>query len=117
MVICALLCRFGERNGNIFYIGTAGEQFLAVGTFMGYVIIVTCILLTYLFGGTISILEFFINLVGAILFAICGVITLSNHRELVVGMILGILSIIAAVIFLIDFIVAIKNTRFVTTTR
>ena len=55
-MICLLLLRFGGRDGRIFMIGDEGDHFLAVGTFVGYAIIVPAILVTYLLGSNLTIL-------------------------------------------------------------
>lgn len=117
--------------------GSESDQFLAVGTFVGYAIIVPSVLVTYLLGANLTILvridcnflrestsiyqcprklpqELFINLVGAILFIASGVLCLSYHNNRTndtLGMVLGILAISTGVVFLIDFLLAIKNTR------
>ena len=55
VLICLLLCRLGN-DGGPFFIGGNGEQFLAVGTYVGFAIIVPCILITYLLGANLTIL-------------------------------------------------------------
>ncbi|TRY67493.1 hypothetical protein TCAL_03750 [Tigriopus californicus] len=115
IILCLIFCRFGDE-GYPFKIGAEGAHFLAVGTYVGYAIIVPAILVTYLLGANLTILELFINLLGAILFITIGALSLVNHRydrgsRYTMGLVLGILSIAAGVVFFIDFLFAIKNTR------
>ena len=58
--------------------------------------------------------ELFINLIGGILFIITGAFTIKdaqryNHQE--AEMALGCLCVITGIIFLIDFIVSVRNSR------
>jgi hypothetical protein len=46
-----------------------------------YAIIVPAVLVTYLLGSNLSILELFINLVGGILFIAVGAITIQNYQH------------------------------------
>ena len=50
------MCRFGGREASPFYIGTQSDHFLAVGTYVGFAIIVPAILFTYLLGANLTIL-------------------------------------------------------------
>ena len=68
--------------------------------------------------------ELFINFVGGVLFIIIGAEVIDNYHGYRSGkeaqMALGCLCIIAGIIFLIDFLFAVKNTKFTvvrTTTR
>jgi hypothetical protein len=45
-----------------------------------YAVIVPAVLVTYLLGSNLSILELFINLVGGILFIAVGAITIQNYQ-------------------------------------
>ena len=116
---CLFMCRFGgERSGTIFFVGANnyGEHFLAVGIFVGYAIIVPAVLITYLMGANLTFLELFVNLIGAILYITVGVLCMTHYKGAYghnhkMGIALGIMSIIAGVLFLIDFLFAIKNTR------
>ena len=58
VLICLLMCRFGGERGrsNVFYIGSESDHFLAVGTYVGFAIIVPAILVTYLLGANLTIL-------------------------------------------------------------
>jgi len=94
---------------------------VGIGTMVGYAIIVPAILCTYLMGATLTFLELFINLVGGILFITTGALTMQEsqrHYEKAAPMALGVLCIIAGILFLIDFLFSVKNTRVtVVTTR
>ena len=73
------------------------------------------VLLTYLLGGTISILEFVISAVGGLLFLGVGVKALVL-TPIMVGV--GVISTVVGVIFMVDLGMALKNTSFtVTATR
>jgi hypothetical protein len=74
---------------------------------VGYAIIVPSVLLTYLLGGSLSILELFINFIGGILFISVGSVAMS-HQVIATG----VLSIACGVVFLVDFVFAFKNTTF-----
>ncbi len=64
--------------------------------------------------------ELFINLVGAVLFIATAVISINERRGQTMGLVIGVIAIAAGVVFLVDFLFAIKNTKFTvvqTTTR
>merc|ERR1711893_60967 len=114
VLICLLLARFG-RDGQIFHFGTNNTHFLGVGTCVGYAIIVPAVLFTYLLGSNLTFLELFINIIGAALFIATGALTIDFHSayrggEKVTGIALGVLCIVAGALFLVDFLIAIKNT-------
>jgi len=114
VMIVLMLARFGN-DGHPKQFGSADDTFLGQGTCVGYAIIVPCVLITYLLGANLSILELFINLIGGILFIAVGAVTISfwqNRYGNSTGMAMGVLSIITGIVFLIDFVFAIKNTRF-----
>merc|ERR1712038_1936085 len=108
-----MLARFGN-DGNVLNMGDYNMKFLGIGTVVGYAIIVPSILCTYLMGANLTFLELFINLIGGILFIITGAFTIKdaqryNHQE--AEMALGCLCVITGIIFLIDFIVSVRNSR------
>ena len=78
------------------------------GVIVGYAIIVPCILLNYIIGGGVSQLEHFLNFVGGVLFFTVGCLGLSNK-----AITTGVLTLGIGVIFLVDFGLAHKNTKFV----
>ena len=96
--------------------GTNSDNFLAYGTFVGFAIIVPAILLTYLLGANLTILELVIDVIGFALFLAAGIISIINHKDRYghnhsMGLAIGILSIVTAIVFILDFIFAMKNTR------
>eukprot|EP00088_Acartia_fossae_P039424 TRINITY_DN41042_c0_g1_i1.p1 TRINITY_DN41042_c0_g1~~TRINITY_DN41042_c0_g1_i1.p1 ORF type:complete len:158 (-),score=33.62 TRINITY_DN41042_c0_g1_i1:175-621(-) len=115
VLICLMLARFGHDSRGVPF-GWQDNDFLGKGTVVGYAIIVPAVLITYLIGSNLSILELFINLVGGILFIAVGAVTIQFYNNTrskdSTGMALGVLAIITGIVFLIDFIFAIKNTRF-----
>jgi len=122
VIICLMLARFGGDNGTILHFGTDDQKFLGIGCMVGYAIIVPAILGTYLMGATHTFLELFINFVGGVLFITSGALTIqqaerSRYKEST-RMALGCLCIVAGILFLIDFLFSVKNTRVtVVTTR
>ena len=64
VLVCLLMCRLG-KDGHVFYIGSESDHFLAVGTFVGYAIIVPSILITYLLGANLTILVSVFVVVGS----------------------------------------------------
>merc|ERR1712088_8949 len=121
VIICLMLARFGGPQGNILNFADDHLKFLGIGTMVGYAIIVPAILCTYLMGANLTFLELFINFVGGVLFITTGALTIQEtqrHRDQAAQMALGSLCIIAGILFLIDFLFSVKNTRVtVVTTR
>jgi len=122
VLICLMLARFGGVDSHPLHFGTDNEKFLGIGCMVGYAIIVPAILGTYLMGATHTFLELFINFVGGVLFITSGALTIqsskgSYHKDST-RMALGCLCIVAGILFLIDFLFSVKNTRVtVVTTR
>ena len=75
-----MICRFGN-DGHRKTWGSDDDDFLGQGTTVGYAIIVPAVLLTYLLGANLSILELFINFVGGILFIIIGALAISYYQN------------------------------------
>eukprot|EP00092_Neocalanus_flemingeri_P027514 GFUD01029848.1.p1 GENE.GFUD01029848.1~~GFUD01029848.1.p1 ORF type:complete len:162 (+),score=31.10 GFUD01029848.1:37-486(+) len=116
VLIVLMICRFGN-DGHRKTWGSDDDDFLGQGTTVGYAIIVPAVLLTYLLGANLSILELFINFVGGVLFIAVGALAISYYQHYrydgrATGIAMGVLAIITGIVFLIDFIFAIKNTRF-----
>jgi len=113
--IVLMIARFGGPKGSPISFGGYDDNFLGQGTVVGYAIIVPAVLLTYLMGSNLSILELFINLVGGVLFIAVGAITVQNYKNQYngnTGMAMGVLCIVTGIVFLVDFLFAIKNTKF-----
>uniref|UniRef100_A0A0K2V9W8 MARVEL domain-containing protein n=1 Tax=Lepeophtheirus salmonis TaxID=72036 RepID=A0A0K2V9W8_LEPSM len=113
--IILILVRFVFEHEYIF--GSTDMKFIGIGTIVGYSIIVPCVLLTYMLGSNMSILELFINLIGSILFIVIGAIVIQTYSgcrrrgQCNDGLALGSLCIVSGVLFLIDFLFAIRSTR------
>jgi len=122
VLICLMLARFGGDDSRPLHFGTDDQKFLGIGCMVGYAIIVPAILGTYLMGATHTFLELFINFVGGVLFITSGALTVesakSSYYKDSTRMALGCLCIVAGILFLIDFLFSVKNTRVtVVTTR
>ena len=108
VLIVLLLIRFGD-DGKVIYLGHINYQFLAIGSSVGYAIIVPAIILTYLLGASPSVLEFIINLVGGALFISMGA-CIVEYKD--ITRIVGGLAIASGILFLIDFIYLCVTTKF-----
>ena len=80
VLIVLMICRFGN-DGHRKTWGSDDDDFLGQGTTVGYAIIVPAVLITYLLGANLSILELFINLVGGILFIAVGALAISYYQH------------------------------------
>ena len=104
---CLLLARFGG-DSNLIGFGGIDQDYFGIGTFVGYAIIVPAVLLTYMITN-LSIIE----LVGSVLFIAVGAITIENYTTFRAnddtGIALGVIAIITGIVFLIDFVFAIKK--------
>eukprot|EP00096_Caligus_rogercresseyi_P010529 TRINITY_DN3882_c0_g1_i1.p1 TRINITY_DN3882_c0_g1~~TRINITY_DN3882_c0_g1_i1.p1 ORF type:complete len:149 (+),score=27.96 TRINITY_DN3882_c0_g1_i1:148-594(+) len=115
VLVILFLLRFIFEHDYIF--GNTDMKFIGIGTIVGYAIILPCVLLTYMLGSNMSVLELFINLIGAILFIVIGALVIQNYSgcrrqsQCNEGIALGSLCIVAGVFFLIDFLFAMRNTR------
>jgi len=115
--IVLMLARFSGPTGSFKYFGGTDATFLGLGTVVGYAIIVPAVLFTYLMGSNLSILELFINFVGGVLFIAIGSVAIQTYtgyraQSDHAGVAMGVLSIMTGIVFLIDFLFAIKNTKF-----
>ena len=98
--IILLIARFGS-SGNMIDWGGTNATFLGIGTSVGFAIIIPVIILTYILGANVSTLEFILNFIGAVLFISMGASIMKyKHIQIVVG----ILSIMLGILFLIDFV-------------
>lgn len=112
VLICLLMCRFGGRDMYPLAIGDNNDNFLAYGTLVGFAIIVPAILFTYLLGANLTILELMTDVVGFALFLAVGIISVNKKYNENMLTALGAMCIITAAVFLIDFLWAMKNTKF-----
>lgn len=114
VLICLLLSRFGHKGDPLDF-GNSDHDYLGIGIVVGYSIIVPSVFFTYLLGANLTFLELFINLIGGVLFITSGALTIQNNQysryDRTSGMALGCLLVATGIVFLIDFLFAIKNTR------
>merc|ERR1711936_1571360 len=112
--ILMIILRFGGSRHFALTLGSVNDNFLGQGTVVGYGIIVPAVLVTYLLGGNVSILELVINLIGAVLFLVLGGIAISNNGHLANGSLfaVGMLSIVTGLVFLADLGWLVKHTKF-----
>ncbi|XP_040577478.1 uncharacterized protein [Lepeophtheirus salmonis] len=114
-----IMARLGGRS-HYYYepyeFGSEGAQFFVVGVLLAFCIILPGEILTYFFGAHLSLLEIFLSAIGAALYTIAGAITLYNSRSFHgkyydIGVAIGSLCIIMAIAMIVDFLVALKNTK------
>ena len=82
ILILLLIIRFGGSKHHALILGSVNDSFLGQGTVVGYAIIVPAVLITYLLGGNVSILELVINLIGGVLFLVVGGLSIENNGQL-----------------------------------
>lgn len=116
VLVCLVLARVG-RDGDPLSFGSYNNEFLGKGIVVGYAIIVPAVLFTYLLGANLTFLELFINFIGGLLFITCGALCIQTYENVsknhyhAAGMALGCMAVATGIVFLIDFIFAIKKTR------
>eukprot|EP00090_Calanus_glacialis_P019829 TRINITY_DN30400_c0_g1_i1.p1 TRINITY_DN30400_c0_g1~~TRINITY_DN30400_c0_g1_i1.p1 ORF type:complete len:148 (-),score=32.27 TRINITY_DN30400_c0_g1_i1:95-538(-) len=117
--ILLLIIRFGGSNYSALSLGSVNNSFVGQGTVVGFAIIVPAILVTYLLGGSVSILELVINLVGGLLFLVVGGLAIAHNGQAANGSLfaVGMFSIVTGLVFLADLGWLIKNTKFTFITR
>ena len=76
------MIRFGGGNYAPTGFATVNAAFLATGTIVGFAIIIPAVLVTYLLGGSVSILELIINLIGGVLFLLVGGLAISHNTRI-----------------------------------
>jgi len=114
VVILLLIIRFGGSNHSALTLGSVNDTFLGQGTVVGFAIIVPAVLVTYLLGGNVSVLELIINLVGGVLFLVVGGLAISHNARIANGSLfaVGMFSIVTGLVFLVDLAWLYKNTQF-----
>ena len=110
VLVVLLIARFGNEGHIIGWCTGNSLTFLGIGCTVGFAIIVPAIILTYLLGATPSILEFIINLIGGILFISMGSTLISCYSN--IHNIVGGLSIVLGIVFLVDFVYLCITSRF-----
>ena len=111
VLIVLLIARFGNDGHSISW-GKTDATFLGIGSCVGYAIIVPSIILAYLLGTSPSMLEYIINLLGGILFIASGA-SILKYKD--IQIVVGCLSIILGIVFLIDFVYMCVKTRVIVT--
>ena len=82
ILVLLLIIRFGGHSHSALAFGTVNNNFFCQGTIVGFSIILPAVLVTYLLGGNVSILELVINLLGGVLFLILGGLALSHNTSI-----------------------------------
>merc|ERR1711915_981138 len=119
ILILLLIIRFGGSNYTALSLGSVNNSFVGQGTIVGFSIILPAVLLTYLLGGSVSVLELVINLVGGIMFLVVGGLAISHNAVVANGSLfaVGMFSIVTGFIFLGDLAWLVKNTKFTFLTK
>ena len=81
VLILLLIIRFGGSNHSALSLGSVNDSFVGQGTVVGFAIIVPAVLVTYLLGGNVSILELVINFIGGVLFLVVGGLAISHNAR------------------------------------
>lgn len=112
LVTIVLLAAFGNDGLRLTF---GVEDFLGVGISIGLSLTVPLILLAYIFGGNLFVMEALLSIVGGALLIYVGVITLDSydHPEYgsPAGNALGGLSISAGVLFIINLLTILVTMR------
>ena len=109
LLIARLGIQEGQYKRTVHWGGDADLEYLGIGTFVGFAIIIPAILLTYLLGSIPATLEYIINLVGGVLYIAVGACIVDNGKT---SKIVGALAIVLGIIFLLDLIYLCVTTRF-----
>eukprot|EP00092_Neocalanus_flemingeri_P096412 GFUD01122729.1.p1 GENE.GFUD01122729.1~~GFUD01122729.1.p1 ORF type:complete len:144 (-),score=27.85 GFUD01122729.1:119-550(-) len=119
ILILLMIIRFGGANHSALSLGSVNDSFLGQGTVVGYAIIVPAIVVTYLLGGNVSILEMVINLIGGVLFLVVGGLAIAHNGRIANGSLfaVGMLSVVTGLVFLADLGWLVKHTKFSFQTR
>ena len=101
--ILLMVARFGN-DGNQVAWGNEDKQFLGIGSSVGYTIIVSTLIVSYVLGATTTIFEFIINLVGSLLFISLGAAMVANKGKSDLQAVVGGLAIVLGILLLVDFV-------------
>merc|ERR1711874_450753 len=112
VIIVLILARVGYE-GNKLHFGAVDADFLGVGGSVGLTFII-CHLVGHI---PPTLLEVLVNLVGAILLLTAGSLAIAfhsprydrNYQDSQEGLALGVISIIAGVVFAIDFLLSLRH--------
>lgn len=112
LVTVVLLAAFGNDGLRLTF---GVEDFLGVGTSLGLALTVPLILLAYILGGSLFVMEALLSIVGSALLICVGVITLDSYDHpqygSPAGKALGGLSITAGGLFIINLLFVFKALR------
>lgn len=114
LLTIVLLARFGN-DGLRLHFGIDNSDFLGVGTSLGLALIVPLILLAYILGGSLFVMEALLSIVAGALLIGVGIITLDSydHPEMgsPAGKALAGLSITAGGLFIINLFLVLLALR------
>jgi len=117
VLIVLILARVGYE-GNTLTFGGADADFIGIGASVGLTFVLLAFIVCHLVGHLPpTLLEVLVNLVGAILLLTAGSLAISYHsprydrnfRDSQEGLALGSLSIIAGLVFAIDFLFSLRH--------
>jgi len=95
VLVILLILRFSD---NGVYLGGPDVTLMGLGTVVGFLIIISAVLVSYVTTGAVSSLEFLFNIAAVALFLATGILILQQSRDISVG----VLSIVTGVVFLVE---------------
>ena len=101
--ILLMVARFGNDGNHVAW-GNEDKQFLGIGSCVGYMIIVSTLILSYVLGATTTIFEFIANLVGSLLFISLGAAMVASKGKSDLQSAVGGLAIVLGILLLADFV-------------
>jgi len=119
VLIVLILARVGN-GGDQLYFGSIDANFIGIGASVGLTFILLAFIVCHLVGHLPStLLEVLVNLVGAILMITAGSIAISyhsprydrNYQDSQEGLALGVIAIIAGIVFAIDFLLSLRHLK------
>jgi len=117
--IVLILARVGYNGGPLNFAHTDAD-FIGIGASVGLIIILLAFVVCHLVNHVPpTLLEVLINLVGAILMLTAGSLAISfhsprydrNHYDSQEGLALGIIAVIAGIVFAIDFLLSLRHMK------
>jgi len=119
VLIVLILARVGYE-GNQLHFGYIDADFIGIGASVGLSFILLAFVVCHLVGHLPpTLLEVLVNLVGAILLLAAGSLAISyhsprydrNYKDSQEGLALGIIAVIAGVVFAIDFLLSLRHLK------
>jgi len=119
VLIVLILARVGYQ-GNILHFGGVDADFIGIGASVGLTFILLAFIVCHLVGHLPpTLLEVLVNLVGAILLLTAGSLAISyhsprydrNYQDSQEGLALGVIAIIAGIVFAIDFLLSLRHMK------